>query len=65
MVVEIIDENDPPYILDIPDIYVHYDENYEYDFSYFIHDPDNDPSELTIWTSSFLQGEYEKWIRNN
>jgi PKD repeat protein len=46
----------PPWILSIPDIYVHYYSpvmsmdyfGYSYDFSYFINDVDNNKSELTI-----------------
>lgn len=46
----------PPFILQIPDIFVHYYSpvmsydyfGYGYDFSYFINDPDNNKSELTL-----------------
>jgi hypothetical protein len=46
----------PPVISNLPDIYIHYYDlsnnddyfGYGYDFSYFINDPDNSVSELTI-----------------
>jgi len=43
--------NNPPLIHPIPIIYVHYDIEYKFDLSPYISDPDNDTSELDIWTS--------------
>jgi hypothetical protein len=55
MPIKITDINNPPRIKDIPDIHIHYlspsDDQYSgytYDFSYFISDPDNELSELSI-----------------
>jgi hypothetical protein len=43
--------NDPPTISKIPDIYVHYDYDYEFDLSKYVNDPDNETQELKIWTT--------------
>ncbi len=43
--------NDPPQISPIPDIYVHYDYEYQFNLSKYIFDPDNETSELSIWTT--------------
>jgi hypothetical protein len=42
--------NDPPTILPIPDIYLHYDFDYRFDLSKYVYDSDNETSELQIWT---------------
>ncbi len=43
--------NNAPIILPIPDIYLHYDYDYRFNLSKYVQDPDNDTSELQIWTS--------------
>ena len=43
--------NDPPAISPIPDIYVHYDYDYEFDLSRYVNDPDNKTQDLKIWTT--------------
>lgn len=66
MFITLKDINDPPSIKPIPDIYVHFTTGmylgYNYDFSYFISDPDNDRSELSIWVVTQLQDDDESWI---
>jgi hypothetical protein len=68
MVIELIDIPDPPRIKQIPDLNIHWhnpgDPGYSYDFSYFINDPDNSDSELTIWVSTG-DDEKDKWIEND
>ena len=68
MVLELIDIPDPPRIKHIPDMNIHWwnpgDPGYGYDFSYFINDPDNADSELTIWISTG-DDEKDKWIEND
>jgi hypothetical protein len=68
MVLELIDIPDPPRIKQIPDLNIHWhnpgDPGYSYDFSYFINDPDNSDSELTIWVSTG-DDEKDKWIEND
>jgi hypothetical protein len=49
--VTVFEVNDPPEVLQIPDIYVHYDYNYQFNLSKYIFDPDNSTSELELWTS--------------
>ncbi|UCG68679.1 MAG: hypothetical protein JSV09_12865 [Thermoplasmata archaeon] len=49
--VTVLSTNDPPQIDGVPDIVVHYDYSYGFDFSPYISDPDNNTSELSIWTS--------------
>ncbi len=47
-----------PEIKTIPDLNIHWsEEGYGYDFSYFVSDPDNDRSELTIWIGSGKEEE--------
>ena len=43
--------NDPPRIADVPDLKVHYDMDYYFDLAFYISDPDNELSELTLTTS--------------
>jgi hypothetical protein len=71
LVVQIFYINDPPRIRNIPDINIHYynwDDSiylgYSYDFSYFIHDPDNDLSELRIGILP-IENELLKYIEND
>jgi hypothetical protein len=49
--VTVIGVNDPPKISPIPDIFVHYDYDYEINLSKYVSDPDNETHELTIRTS--------------
>jgi outer membrane protein assembly factor BamB len=61
---------EPPTIKTIPDLIIHWhnpesDDGYGYDFSYFIRDPDNDRSELTIWATSLSVGTGDNWIEND
>lgn len=58
---------DPPIIKPIPDMNIRYDEvnGYGYDFSYFIYDPDNDRSELTIYVATVSPGAEEIWVEND
>lgn len=49
--IHVLEINNPPEILPIPDLFVHYDYNYKFDVSKYISDPDNETSELSIWTS--------------
>ncbi|MCK5560549.1 MAG: hypothetical protein KAJ51_08155, partial [Thermoplasmata archaeon] len=43
--------NDPPQISKIPDIYVHYDYEYQFNLSKYVMDPDNETYELLFWTT--------------
>jgi hypothetical protein len=49
--VTVIPVNDGPSISHVPDLVVHFDDAYAFDLSPYISDPDNLPSELTVWTS--------------
>jgi PKD repeat protein len=49
--VRVLPINDPPEIAKLPDIMVHFDMDYTFDLSYYIHDSDNNASELTLTTS--------------
>ncbi len=49
--VKVLGVNDPPQILPIPDLYVHYGYDYKFNLSKYIFDPDNGTDELIIWTS--------------
>jgi hypothetical protein len=45
--------NDPPVFLNVPslpDLFVHYDESYDFDLLPYVQDVDNDPSELILTT---------------
>ncbi|MFO7992231.1 MAG: hypothetical protein R6U61_08090 [Thermoplasmata archaeon] len=42
--------NDAPVISECPDLYVHYDEEYSFDFSPYISDVDNEEEELSLST---------------
>ncbi|WP_455392621.1 hypothetical protein [[Eubacterium] cellulosolvens] len=66
MYIKLIDIPDKPIIYPIPDMNIHWhnpksDDGYGYDFSYFVFDPDNDDSELTIWVSPLLAETDENW----
>ncbi|UCF07811.1 MAG: DUF2341 domain-containing protein [Thermoplasmata archaeon] len=50
--VTVISVNDGPVISGAPDLNVHFDYSYGFDFSPYISDPDNSSSELTLWTSA-------------
>jgi hypothetical protein len=71
MDITIFDINNPPRIKNIPDIYIHYTTDtyngYGYDFTYFISDPDNDRSELTImaWPIDLENKFFENDPENN
>jgi hypothetical protein len=43
--------NDPPTIAPLPELYVHYDYDYEFNLSQYVSDPDNETHELSIQTS--------------
>ncbi len=43
--------NQPPAISPIPEIFVHYDYDYNFNLSQYISDPDNKTRDLAIWTS--------------
>jgi hypothetical protein len=65
MVINLLDIPDPPQILPIPDLNIHWhnpasDDGYRFDFSYFVFDPDNDRSELSLWVTS-MGGAQEAW----
>jgi hypothetical protein len=49
--VRVIPVNDPPIILPINNIHVHYNHNYTFDLYWYISDKDNTMEELTITTS--------------
>lgn len=49
--VNVIEVNNPPQILPIPEIYVHHDYDYRFNLSKYVFDPDNETKELKIWTS--------------
>jgi predicted regulator of Ras-like GTPase activity (Roadblock/LC7/MglB family) len=49
--VNVIGINDPPSISPLPDLYIHYEYEYEFDLTQYIIDPDNDKSELSLWTT--------------
>jgi hypothetical protein len=49
--VTVIPVNDGPVISGAPDLIIHYDYSYGFDFTPYIEDPDNSHSELSIWTS--------------
>ncbi|UCE73033.1 MAG: hypothetical protein JSV56_08310 [Methanomassiliicoccales archaeon] len=51
IIVTVIPVNDGPEISGAPDLVVHYDYSYAFDFSPYIYDPDNSFSELVLWTS--------------
>jgi outer membrane protein assembly factor BamB len=62
-----------PFIKPIPDMNINsydpnaeesgaFDESYTFDFSYFVEDPDNDDSELSIWLTSFSGKLNESWF---
>ena len=50
--VTVLEINDPPRIAAIPTIYVHYGDEYQFNISKYISDPDNETSELKFWTSN-------------
>ena len=52
--ITVLEVNDPPQILPIPDLYVHYEYNYKFNLSKYIRDPDNETNELIIWTSDLI-----------
>jgi len=61
-----------PRIKDISDLMIHYYsetiedyQGYGYDFSYFISDPDNYLSELTIWIVTVLKEDNDNWIEQD
>jgi hypothetical protein len=49
--VTVLSVNDPPRILHLPDLIVHYDYDYEFDLTYYINDIDNDSNELKLINS--------------
>lgn len=49
--VTVIPVNDGPVISGAPDLIVHYDYSYGFDFTPYIEDTDNPHSELSLWTS--------------
>jgi len=49
--VTVIPVNDPPYISDIPDLFIRYNQDYHFDLSQYIWDVDTPDDELLIWTS--------------
>ena len=55
ILVTVLPVNDGPVISGVPDLVVHYDYSYSFDLSPYIHDPDNQTWELTIWTSESTQ----------
>jgi hypothetical protein len=52
--ITVLEVNNPPEIIQIPDIYVHYDYNYHFNLSKYIFDPDNITSDLELWTNDPL-----------
>jgi hypothetical protein len=48
IVITVIPVNDPPVIENVPDFIIHYDHDYRFDLTPYIHDKDNESSELTI-----------------
>jgi hypothetical protein len=70
MFLTLVDIPDRPIIYPIPDMNIHWhnpksDDGYGYDFSYFIFDPDNDDSELTIWISPLSPDTESSWMEND
>jgi hypothetical protein len=55
--ITVIQVNDPPIILQIPDIYLHYEYDYQLNLTKYISDPDNDTGDLTLWSN------YPEFIR--
>ncbi|MCK5560047.1 MAG: PKD domain-containing protein [Thermoplasmata archaeon] len=51
ILVTVIPVNDAPTISGVPDLIVHYDYDYEFDLTSYIHDKDNDTSDLRVYTS--------------
>ncbi len=51
ILVIVIPVNDPPSIVGVPDLVVHYDYDYKFDLSSYISDRDNEPDDLDIFTS--------------
>ena len=49
--VTVVPVNDGPVISGAPDLNIHYDYSYGFDFTPYIEDPDNSHSELLLWTS--------------
>jgi hypothetical protein len=49
--VTVLGINDPPQIFPMPDIYVRYEDDYQFDTYIYILDPDNNTEELKLWTS--------------
>jgi len=67
MIITIIGIPEPPIIKPIPDLCIRHntDKGVSYDFSYFIYDPDNEHSELTIWANTILEEDKDTWITSD
>jgi len=56
--ITVIAVNDPPAISPIPKVFVHYSADYLLDLRLYVNDPDNDISELTIYTDDAINASY-------
>jgi hypothetical protein len=48
IVITVLPVNDPPIIENVPDFIIHYDYDYRFDLTPYVHDNDNSSSDLTI-----------------